>query len=76
MRLARARARDCVDRPDLNKLMFEFAAYDHRSVDRFVVEACSEVRFRIAMRFAPKKVLQLGKMGEIERWRAVARRSG
>jgi len=64
-----AKARDNIDRPDLDAMLRAAQAYDHRPIDRFVVDAYSEMRVRLAMRFLPNKVKQLGKLGEIERWR-------
>jgi predicted nucleic acid-binding protein len=64
-----AKARDDVERPDLDSMLQAAQAYDHRPIDRFVVDAYSEMRVRLAMRFLPNKVRQLGRLGEIERWR-------
>jgi len=64
-----AKARDNVERPDLDSMLRAAQAYDHRPIERFVVDAYSEMRVRLAMRFLPNKVKQLGKLGEIERWR-------
>lgn len=64
-----AKARDNVERLDLDAMLQAAHEYDHRPIDRFVVDAYSEMRVRLAMRFLPKKVKQLGKLGEIERWR-------
>ena len=64
-----AKARDSVERPDLDSMLQLAQAYDHRPIDRFVVDAYSEMRVRLALRFLPNKVKQLGKLGEIERWR-------
>ncbi len=64
-----AKARDTVERPDLDAMLRAAQAYDHRPIERFVVDAYSEMRVRLAMRFLPNRVKQLGKLGEIERWR-------
>ena len=65
-----AKARDSVERPDLDSMLQVAQAYDHRPIERFVVDTYSEMRVRLAMRFLPNKVRQLGKLGEIERWRS------
>lgn len=64
-----ATERDGLRRPNLDKMMVAVNAYDHRPVNRFVVEAYSEMRVRIAMRFLPRRIRELAKLGEIERWR-------
>ena len=64
-----AKARDNVERPELDAMLQSAQAYDCRPIDRFVVDAYSEMRVRLAMRFLPNKIKQLGKLGEIERWR-------
>jgi predicted nucleic acid-binding protein len=64
-----AKARDSVERPDLDLMMQAAQAYDHRPIEKYVVHAYSEMRVRLAMRFLPNRVKQLGKLGEIERWR-------
>jgi hypothetical protein len=65
-----AKVRDGRARPELGRMLAAAYAYDHRPIEKFVVEAYSEMRARIAMQFLPNKVKQLGKLGEIERWRS------
>ncbi len=65
-----AKARDGVERPALNEMLEAAKNFDHRPIDRHVVEEYSKMRVCIAMYCMPNRVRQLGKIGEIERWRS------
>lgn len=64
-----AEKRDGVAHPTLDQMLRKTKDYEHHLVDRHVVEEYSKMRVSLAMRFLPNKIRQLGKIGEIERWR-------
>lgn len=63
-------ARDGIARPALDKMLAAAEAYDCRSVNRHVVEEFASLRVALAIKFLPTKIRNLGKLGEIERWRS------